>query len=110
MTRRAPWERGLGRAAVFELSEIVRDYLGKRLRFPALDLTTDEVVEELKRRRILGLDLAGLRDDFAWRFYKAQCQRWRLKWEWKKGEIDALAVSPDGKLLATSKNQVITIW
>ena len=76
LKRRAPWERGLGRAAVFELSEIVRDYLGKRLQFPALDLTTDEVVDELKRRRILGLDLAGLRDDFAWqdlvKFAKAE--------------------------------------
>lgn len=76
LKRRAPWERGLGRAAVFEISEIVRDYLGKRLQFPALDLTTDEVVDELKRRRILGLDLAGLRDDFAWqdlvKFAKAE--------------------------------------
>ena len=76
LKRRAPWERGLGRAAVFELSEIVRDYLGKRLHFPALDLTTDEVVDELKRRRILGLDLPGLRDDFAWqdlvKFAKAE--------------------------------------
>src|SRR3954466_7124188 len=34
LKRRAPWERGLGRATVFELSEIVRDYLGKRLQFP----------------------------------------------------------------------------
>src|SRR5438067_5985209 len=76
LKRRAPWERGLGRAAVFEISEIVRDYLGKRLRFSALDLTTDELVDELKRRRILGLDLAGLRDDFAWqdlvKFAKAE--------------------------------------
>ena len=76
LKRRAPWERGLGRAAVFELSEIVRDYLGKRLQFPALDLTTDEVVGELRGRRILGLDLAGLRDDFAWqdlvKFAKAE--------------------------------------
>jgi hypothetical protein len=76
LKRRAPWERGLGRAAVFELSEIVRDYLGKRLQFPALDRTTDEVVDELKRRRILGLDLAGLREDFAWqdlvKFAKAE--------------------------------------
>ena len=76
LKRRAPWERGLGRAAVFELSEIVRDYLGKRLQFPALDLTTDEVVDQLKRRRILGLDLAGLQEDFAWqdlvKFAKAE--------------------------------------
>jgi len=76
LKRRAPWDRGLARPAVFELSEIVRDYLGKRLEFPALDLTTDEVVDELKRRRILGLDLASLRDDFAWqdlvKFAKAE--------------------------------------
>ncbi len=51
-----------------------------------------------------------MRDDFAWRFYRSRCQRWRLKWEWEKGEIDALAVSPDGKLLATSKDKVITLW
>src|SRR5262249_57060333 len=50
------------------------------------------------------------RDDFAWRYYYSQCQRWRLKWEWPKGAIDALAVSPDGKLLATSKEKVITLW
>jgi hypothetical protein len=76
LKRRAPWEQGLGRAAVFELSEIVREYLGKRLQFPALDLTTDEVVDELKRRRILGLDLPGLREDFDWqdlvKFAKAE--------------------------------------
>jgi hypothetical protein len=76
LKRRAPWERGLGRAAVFEISEIVREYLGKRLRFSALDLTTDELTEELKRRRILGLDLPGLREDFFWqdlvKFAKAE--------------------------------------
>src|SRR5262249_27219442 len=50
------------------------------------------------------------RDDFAWRYYYRQCQRWRLTWEWPKDAIDALAVSPDGKLLATSKGKVITLW
>jgi hypothetical protein len=76
LKRRAPWERGLSRAAVFELSEIIREYLGKRLRFDALDLTTEELVSELRRRRILGLDLAGLSEDFAWhdvvKFAKAE--------------------------------------
>jgi WD40 repeat protein/tRNA A-37 threonylcarbamoyl transferase component Bud32 len=52
----------------------------------------------------------GFRDDFAWRYYYSQCQRWRLRWEWPKDAIDALAVSPDGKLLATSKGKVITLW
>jgi WD40 repeat protein/tRNA A-37 threonylcarbamoyl transferase component Bud32 len=50
------------------------------------------------------------RDDFAWRFYVSQCKRWRLTWEWPAGAIDALAVSPDGKLLATSKGKTITLW
>src|SRR5262249_30817804 len=47
---------------------------------------------------------------FAWRYYYSQCQRWRLTWQWPKGAIDAIAVSPDGKLLATSKEKVITLW
>ncbi len=50
------------------------------------------------------------RDDFAWRHYHSLCQRWRLRWEWPPGAVDALAVSPDGKLLATSKGKVITLW
>jgi WD40 repeat protein len=51
-----------------------------------------------------------LRDDFAWRYYRGQCQRWRLRWEWPQGAIDAVAVSPDGKLLATSRGKVIKLW
>jgi WD40 repeat protein/tRNA A-37 threonylcarbamoyl transferase component Bud32 len=53
---------------------------------------------------------ADLRDDFAWRYYSAQCRRWRLRWEWPEEAIDALAVSPDGRLLATSTKTVITLW
>src|SRR5262249_25974161 len=29
------------------------------------------------------------RDDFAWRYYSSRCQRWRLRWEWPEGAIDA---------------------
>jgi WD40 repeat protein len=49
-------------------------------------------------------------DDFAWRYYRGQCRRWRLTWEWPQGAIDAVAVSPDGKLLATSRGKVIKLW
>jgi hypothetical protein len=63
---RAPWKRGLGRAAIFELSEIMRVYLGKRLGFDAIDLTSDELLSALKKRRILGLDLAGLTEELQW--------------------------------------------
>jgi hypothetical protein len=63
---RKPWERGLSRATIFELSEIVRVYLGKRLQFDAIDLTTDELLRELRRRRILGLDLAELTEELSW--------------------------------------------
>ena len=49
------------------------------------------------------------RDDFAWRHYYSHCQRWRVTWEWP-GMLDAIAVSPDGQLLATSQGKVITLW
>lgn len=62
----APWSRGDGRAAIFALSEIVRAYLGERLRFNALDLTSEEFVAELRRRRLIGLDLAGLIEEIRW--------------------------------------------
>jgi hypothetical protein len=61
-----PWERGQGRATIFALSEIVRGYLGDRLQFNALDLTSEEFVAELRRRRLIGLDLAALMEEVAW--------------------------------------------
>ncbi len=76
LKQRRPWVRGLGRAAVFELSEIVRAYLGRRLQFDALDLTTEELLAELHRRRLLGLDLAELSGELSWqdlvKFAKAE--------------------------------------
>jgi hypothetical protein len=62
----APWARGQGRAAIFELSEIVRGYLGDRLQFNALDLTSAEYLAELRRRRLMGLDLASLIEEVSW--------------------------------------------
>jgi len=62
----APWARGQGRSAIFALSEIVRAYLGSRLQFNALDLTSEEFVAELRRRRLIGLDLAGLIEQVRW--------------------------------------------
>src|SRR2546430_11665824 len=62
----APWTRGRRRAAIFELSEIVRAYLGARLQFNALDLTSEEFVAELPRRRLIGLDLAALIEEVRW--------------------------------------------
>src|SRR5919204_338236 len=64
--RDAPWARGQGRAAIFALSEIVRGYLGARLHFNALDLTSEEFVAELRRRRLIGLDLASLIEEVRW--------------------------------------------
>jgi hypothetical protein len=62
----APWNRGQGRASIFVLSEIVRAYLGARLQFNALDLTSEEFVAELRRRRLIGLDLAALIEELRW--------------------------------------------
>ena len=76
LKQRRPWDRGQGRAAVFELSEIVRAYLGRRLSFDALDLTSEELLATLHRRRILGLDLQELSDELSWqdlvKFAKAE--------------------------------------
>jgi hypothetical protein len=66
---RAPWQSGAGRAAIFELSEIVRVYLGERLQFGAIDLTSDELLRELKAREaagVQGLELAQLERQLQW--------------------------------------------
>jgi hypothetical protein len=76
LKQRRPWDRGLGRAAVFELSEILRAYLGRRLSFEALDLTTEELLFELNARRPSALDLTELSRDLSWqdlvKFAKAE--------------------------------------
>lgn len=62
----APWKRGEGRPTIFRLSEIVRAYLGSRLQFNALDLTNEEFLEGLHRRRLMGLDLRELEEELRW--------------------------------------------
>ncbi len=58
LRNRAPWlDPEGGRAAVFELSEIVRIYLGKQFSFNAIDLTSDELVRALRARGDLGFDV-----------------------------------------------------
>jgi len=66
LKQRRPWDRGQGRLAIFELSEIVRAYLGRRLRFDALDLTSEELLARLRARRLLGLDLLELSEELSW--------------------------------------------
>jgi hypothetical protein len=76
LKQRRPWDRGLGRTAVFELSEILRAYLGRRLQFGALDLTTEELLAELRARKPFALDLADFSRDLSWqdlvKFAKAE--------------------------------------
>ena len=55
-----------GRAAIFTLSEIVRAYLGRRLDFNALDLTSDELLARLQQRRLQGLELRAFEEDVRW--------------------------------------------
>jgi hypothetical protein len=62
LRREKPWQR----ATIFQLSEIVRGYLGERLRFNALDLTSEEFLQELHHRRLMGLDLNELTDEVRW--------------------------------------------
>ncbi|HTO95764.1 MAG TPA: hypothetical protein VMK66_01865 [Myxococcales bacterium] len=66
MRESAPWARGGGRPAIFTLSEIVRGYLGERLQFNALDLTSEEFIEALRKRRLIGLDLQELIEEVRW--------------------------------------------
>ena len=55
-----------GRGAIFTLSEIVRGYLGRRLAFNALDLTSDELLARLQLRKLPGLDLRAFEEDVRW--------------------------------------------
>ena len=43
-------ENADNRPFYFAVSEIIRDYLGGRFGFDSLELTTDELMEELRRR------------------------------------------------------------
>jgi hypothetical protein len=45
----------------FRVSEILRDYLGRRFGFESLELTTDELVASLQRRSTPGLELDVVR-------------------------------------------------
>jgi hypothetical protein len=63
---RAPWRTGGGRAAVFELSEIVRGYLGKRTGLPCVELTSGELLTALAKRPQQGLVLADFSAALEW--------------------------------------------
>lgn len=68
--------QGRKRDYYFRLSEILRDYLGRRFVFDALELTSDELLQELRRRPTPGLDLdllaAFLRESDFVKFAKAE--------------------------------------
>ncbi len=66
LRRRAPWKSGQSRAAIFERSEIVRTYLGQRLAFNAIDLTSDELLAQLRERKPAGLDVDAIASRLAW--------------------------------------------
>lgn len=62
-------------AWVDQVSDALREYLGRRYEFDGLESTTDEVVAELKKRKLIGLSLdeviALLRDCDLVKFAKA---------------------------------------
>jgi hypothetical protein len=66
LRHRAPWSSGDGRGAIFELSEIVRTYLGKALHFNATDLTSEELVVALGQRNPPGLNLTRFAEQVRW--------------------------------------------
>ena len=66
LRHRAPWSLGEGRGAIFELSEIVRTYLGKALHFNATDLTSEELILALGQRDPQGLNLTKFAEQVRW--------------------------------------------
>ncbi|MFM2153095.1 MAG: hypothetical protein RL199_1530 [Pseudomonadota bacterium] len=52
--------KGEKQAYFFRLSEVIRDYLGRRYGFDALELTSDELLGELRGRSTPGLDFGAL--------------------------------------------------
>lgn len=54
--------QGFFQAHYFRLTEIARDYLGRRYDFDALEMTTDELLAELRRRPTPGLAFDALAD------------------------------------------------
>jgi hypothetical protein len=55
-------ERGLQREFHFRLNGIVRAYLGERFGFDALECTSGELLREVERRTLPGVDPDGLRE------------------------------------------------
>jgi hypothetical protein len=54
-------ERGMQREFHFLLSSIARAYLGERFGFDALECTSGELIREVERRALPGVEFAGLR-------------------------------------------------
>jgi len=55
-------ERGLQREFHFRLNGIVRGYLGERFGFDALECTSGELLREVDKRALPGVDPDGLRE------------------------------------------------
>ncbi len=53
LRRRKLWQQGEVKAYYFELSRILRAYLEERYHIPALESTTGEIVEALRRKHVL---------------------------------------------------------
>src|SRR5262249_34926938 len=53
--------KGLQREFHFRLNGLVRGYLGERFVFDALECTSGELVREVERRSLPGVDQVGLR-------------------------------------------------
>jgi len=54
-------EKGMQREFHFQLSSITRGYLGERFGFDALECTSGELVREVERRALPGVEFGGLR-------------------------------------------------
>jgi len=103
LRRRAPWKDGQGRAAIFELSEIVRTYLGKRLGFNAVDLTSEELLLALAQKQAPGLDLPRFTERVQWEDLVKFA-----KLEPESGECE-LALDAAGELVERTRSRLAAI-
>ncbi len=95
---------GRGKELFFRVSEILRDYLGERFGFAALDMTTAELLAALARVPTAGLDYARFeafcREGDIVRFAKGEATSSRCKQAIEEAFVFVRATTPPGPLPA----------
>jgi len=103
--------RGLFREFHFRLSEIVRGYLGERFGFDALECTSIELLDQLRRLRTPGLDYGSLErhvhESDLVKFARSPstidaCKR-EMEWAYRVVQTTTAAMAPPAPAIPSSK-------